>query len=106
MTTTEELVAQVNKVLDDIGIDMDGLFETFDVSSISYRLGENLSLLQGLEEELSRRVGGEVTPSTGGMGKRDRDPPTSSGSTRRNATGFWPLRGSARPSLPTRWPSL
>ncbi len=31
MTTTEELVARVNKILDDIGIDMDGLFESFDV---------------------------------------------------------------------------
>ncbi len=73
MTTTEELVAQVNKILDDIGIDMDGLFETFDVPSISYRLRENLSLLQELEEELSRRVG-EVTPAVKGMTKRDRDP--------------------------------
>ena len=73
MTTTEELVAQVNKILDDIGIDMDGLFETFDVPSISYHLRENLSLLQELEEELSRRVG-EVTPAVKGMTKRDRDP--------------------------------
>ncbi|NJE76075.1 DUF530 family protein [Thermococcus sp. ES12] len=73
MTTTEELVAQVNKILDDIGIDMDGLFETFDVPSISYHLRENLSLLQELEEDLSRRVG-ETTPSVKGMGKRDRDP--------------------------------
>ncbi len=73
MTTTEELVAQVNKILDDIGIDMDGLFETFDVPSISYRLKENLSLLRELEEELSRRVG-ESTPAVRGMDKRDRDP--------------------------------
>ncbi|NJE42026.1 DUF530 family protein [Thermococcus sp. GR6] len=73
MTTTEELVAQVNKILDDIGIDMDGLFETFDVPSISYRLKENLSLLQELEEDLSRRVG-EVTPSVGGFDKRNKDP--------------------------------
>jgi len=73
MTTTEELVAQVNKILDDIGIDMDGLFETFDIPSISYRLKENLSLLQDLEDDLSRRVG-EATPSVMGMGKKDRDP--------------------------------
>ncbi|NJE47224.1 DUF530 domain-containing protein [Thermococcus sp. GR7] len=73
MTTTEELVAQVNKILDDIGIDMDGLFETFDVPSISYRLKENLSLLQELEEDLSRRVG-EATPSVGGFDKRNKDP--------------------------------
>ncbi|NJE04602.1 DUF530 domain-containing protein [Thermococcus sp. M36] len=73
MTTTEELVAQVNKILDDIGIDMDGLFETFDVPSISYRLRENLSLLQELEEDLSRRVG-EVTPSAGFSDRKNRDP--------------------------------
>lgn len=73
MTTTEELVAQVNKILDDIGIDLTGLFETFDVPSISYRLRENLSLLHELEEDLSRRVG-ETTPSTGALSKRERDP--------------------------------
>ena len=73
MTTTEELVAQVNKILDDIGIDLDGLFETFEVPSISYRLRENLSLLQELEEDLSRRVG-ETTPSMSGLSKRERDP--------------------------------
>ncbi|WP_297068949.1 DUF530 family protein [Thermococcus sp.] len=73
MTTTEELVAQVNKILDDIGIDMDGLFETFEVPPIAHRLKENLSLLQGLEADLSRRVG-ESTPAVRGMDKRDRDP--------------------------------
>jgi len=73
MTTTEELVAQVNKILDDIGIDMDGLFETFDVPSISYRLKENLSLLQELEEDLSRRVG-ETTPSAGFSDRKNKDP--------------------------------
>ena len=73
MTTTEELVAQVNKILDDIGIDLAGLFETFEVPSISYRLRENLSLLQELEEDLSRRVG-ETTPSMSGLSKRERDP--------------------------------
>ncbi|ASJ09310.1 hypothetical protein A3L11_08740 [Thermococcus siculi] len=73
MTTTEELVAQVNKILDDIGIDMDGLFETFDVPSISYRLKENLSLLQELEDDLSRRVG-ETTPSAGFSDRKNKDP--------------------------------
>ncbi|QDA31688.1 DUF530 domain-containing protein [Thermococcus indicus] len=73
MTTTEELVAQVNKILDDIGIDMDGLFETFDVPSISFRLKENLSLLQELEDDLSRRVG-ETTPSAGFSDKKNKDP--------------------------------
>ncbi|WP_457750478.1 DUF530 family protein [Thermococcus sp.] len=73
MTTTEELVAQVNKILDDIGIDLAGLFETFEIPSISFRLRENLSLLQELEEDLSRRVG-ETTPSLKGISKRDRDP--------------------------------
>ncbi|AFL96113.1 hypothetical protein CL1_1918 [Thermococcus cleftensis] len=73
MTTTEELVAQVNKILDDIGIDMDGLFETFDVPSISLRLRENLSLLQELEDDLSRRVG-EATPSAGFSDRKSKDP--------------------------------
>lgn len=73
MTTTEELVAQVNKILDDIGIDMDGLFETFEIPPISYRLRENLSLLQELEEDLSRRVG-ETTPSLRGLDKKNKDP--------------------------------
>ncbi|WP_297419007.1 DUF530 family protein [Thermococcus sp.] len=73
MTTTEELVAQVNKILDDIGIDMDGLFETFHLPSIAYRLKENLSLLQELERDLSKRVG-EVTPFTSITGEKNRDP--------------------------------
>ncbi len=73
MTTTEELVAQVNKILDDIGIDMDGLFETLHIPSIAYRLKENLSLLQELEEDLSKRVG-EATPSTGFSDRKNRDP--------------------------------
>ncbi|ASJ07149.1 DUF530 family protein [Thermococcus pacificus] len=73
MTTTEELVAQVNKILDDIGIDMDGLFETFDIPSISLRLKENLSLLQELEEDLSKRVG-EATPSADFSDRKNRDP--------------------------------
>ena len=73
MTTTEELVAQVNKILDDIGIDMDGLFETLHIPSIAYRLKENLSLLGELEEDLSKRVG-EATPSAGFSDRKNRDP--------------------------------
>lgn len=73
MTTTEELVARVNKILDDIGIDMDGLFESFDVPTVYYRLKENLSLLQELEKDLSRRVG-ETGLSVAGLSKKDRDP--------------------------------
>lgn len=73
MTTTEELVARVNKILDDIGIDMDGLFESFDVPTLYYRLKENLSLLQELEKDLSRRVG-ETGLSVAGLSKKDRDP--------------------------------
>lgn len=59
MTTTEELVAQVNKILDDIGIDMDGLFEDIENSLplIVFNLEKNLSLLREFEDELSRRVG-------------------------------------------------
>ena len=73
MTTTEELVAQVNKILDDVGIDLAGLFETFDLPSISYRLKENLSILQEMEEELSRRVG-DGGSSLSVVSKRERDP--------------------------------
>ncbi|WP_394325319.1 hypothetical protein [Thermococcus sp. JCM 11816] len=35
MTTTEELVAQVNKILDDIGIDLGELFQDFDPRQVS-----------------------------------------------------------------------
>lgn len=73
MTTTEELVARVNKILDDIGIDMAGLFEEFDLPSIAFYLNRNLSLLQDLEDELSRRVG-ETTPSVRGLDRANRDP--------------------------------
>ncbi|WP_297458516.1 DUF530 family protein [Thermococcus sp.] len=73
MTTTEELVAQVNKILDDIGIDVTGLFERFHVPTVAYRLRENLSLLGELEEDLSKRVG-EATPSAGFSDRKNRDP--------------------------------
>ncbi|NJF24763.1 DUF530 family protein [Thermococcus sp. Bubb.Bath] len=73
MTTTEELVAQVNKILDDIGIDMAGLFEEPNIPVLSYTLQKNLTLLSELEGELERRVG-ETTPSTGGVSEKSRDP--------------------------------
>ncbi|ASJ00735.1 DUF530 family protein [Thermococcus gorgonarius] len=73
MTTTEELVSQVNKILDDIGIDMAGLFEDFDVVELAYTLKKNLSLLSELEEELERRVG-ESIPTLHSMDKKSRDP--------------------------------
>ncbi|ASJ02962.1 hypothetical protein A3L09_06670 [Thermococcus profundus] len=73
MTTTEELVAQVNKILDDIGIDMAGLFEDFDVPTLSYYLNRNLSILSDLEEELERRVG-ELPSSPTSYDRKNRDP--------------------------------
>ncbi len=73
MTTTEELVAQVNKVLDDIGIDMAGVFEEFNIPALSHTLQKNLALLSELEGELERRVG-ETTPSPGGISEKGRDP--------------------------------
>ncbi|WP_010478700.1 DUF530 family protein [Thermococcus zilligii] len=73
MTTTEELVSQVNKMLDDIGIDMAGLFEDFDVVKLAYTLKKNLSLLDEMEEELERRVG-ELIPALHSMDKKSRDP--------------------------------
>ncbi len=73
MTTTEELVARVNKILDDIGIDMAGLFEKFSIPSLIFYLSRNLLLLQDLEDELSRRVG-ETAPSVRGLDRLSRDP--------------------------------
>ncbi|MDV3104381.1 DUF530 family protein [Thermococcus waiotapuensis] len=73
MTTTEELVSQVNKMLDDIGIDMAGLFEDFDVVRLAYTLKKNLSLLDEMEEELERRTG-ELIPTLHNMDKKSRDP--------------------------------
>ncbi len=73
MTTTEELVARVNKILDDIGIDMAGLFEEFEPLPTVFYLNRNLNLLRDLEEELSRRVG-ETTPSVRGLDRANRDP--------------------------------
>ncbi|HIP89816.1 MAG TPA: DUF530 domain-containing protein [Thermococcus paralvinellae] len=73
MTTTEELVAQINKFLDDIGIDMAGLFEDLDVPSLVSHLNRNMEILKNFEEELSRRVG-ETVPSVRVMDKKERDP--------------------------------
>ncbi|NPA47219.1 MAG: DUF530 domain-containing protein [Thermococci archaeon] len=73
MTTTEELVARVNKILDDIGIDVQGIFRDMDdVRGIVYQLRRNMTLLQELEEELQRRVGDRVPYS--GRSSKDRDP--------------------------------
>ncbi|NJE07531.1 DUF530 domain-containing protein [Thermococcus sp. M39] len=73
MTTTEELVGQVNKILDDIGIDMAGLFESFDIPSLVFYLNRNMEILRDFEEELSRRVG-ETVPSVRGIDKKEKDP--------------------------------
>jgi len=73
MTTTEELVAQINKFLDDIGIDMAGLFEDLDVPSLVFHLNRNMEILRDFEEELSRRVG-ETVPSVRGLDKKEKDP--------------------------------
>ncbi len=73
MTTTQELVAQVNKILDDIGIDMAGLFENLDIPTLVFYLNRNLEILKEFEEELSRRVG-ETVPSVRGIDKKEKDP--------------------------------
>jgi len=73
MTTTEELVAQVNKILDDIGIDMAGLFENLNVPELVYRLNRNLAILGELQEELERRVG-EIPSAPASYDKKNRDP--------------------------------
>ncbi|BAD84986.1 hypothetical protein, conserved, DUF530 family [Thermococcus kodakarensis KOD1] len=73
MTTTEELVAQVNKILDDIGIDLGELFQDFDPVRLALTLNRNLSLLEELEEELERRVG-EGGPSVPMGDRKNRDP--------------------------------
>ncbi|AIU70736.1 hypothetical protein TEU_10540 [Thermococcus eurythermalis] len=73
MTTTEELVAQVNKILDDIGIDLGELFEDFDPVRLAHTLLRNISLLNDLQDELERRVG-ETAPSARFMDKKSKDP--------------------------------
>ena len=73
MTTTQELVAQVNKVLDDIGIDLDELFQDFDPVKLAIALNKNLSILEGFEEELERRAGDSIS-SLPTWDKRNRDP--------------------------------
>ncbi|WP_297536164.1 DUF530 family protein [Thermococcus sp.] len=73
MTTTEELVARVNKILDDIGIDLSELFEDFDPVRLARTLSRNVSLLSDLQEELERRVG-ETAPPVRFTDKRSKDP--------------------------------
>ncbi|WP_297062340.1 DUF530 family protein [Thermococcus sp.] len=73
MTTTEELVARVNKILDDIGIDLGELFENFEPVRLAYTLTRNVSLLSDLQDELERRVG-ETAPSVRFMDKKNKDP--------------------------------
>ncbi len=72
MTTTEELVARVNKVLDDIGIDVQETFSDLsNVGRIVYELRKNEEILKELEEELQRRVGNSVPYPHGRAGERD-----------------------------------
>jgi len=73
MTTTEELVARVNKILDDIGIDLGELFENSEPVRLVLTLRSNLSLLDELEEELERRVG-EIAPAVRFPDRKNRDP--------------------------------
>lgn len=72
MTTTEELVSKVNVLLEDLKYSMDGLFKA-SPAELAFHLSSQLKTLQGLEEELERRVGVSV-PSTSFISKKDRDP--------------------------------
>jgi len=72
MTTTEELIAQINRVLDDIKINMSRLFENFDLLYLVFNLNRNLAFLKDLEDELSRRV--SETLSYKMSSKKERDP--------------------------------
>lgn len=73
MTTTEELIAQINRALDDIKINMSRLFENFDPLYLAFNLNRNLTILKDFEDELSRRVG-DTHSYTGALSKRERDP--------------------------------
>jgi len=73
MTTTEELIAQINRGLDDIRIHTNRLFENFDPRYLAFNLNRNLMVLRGMEDELSRRVG-ESRMYAGSLGKKERDP--------------------------------
>ncbi|HDD31071.1 MAG TPA: hypothetical protein ENF72_00385, partial [Thermococcus litoralis] len=72
MTTTEELIAQINRVLDDIKVNMSRLFENFDLLYLVFNLNRNLAFLKDLEDELSRRVGETLSYTM--SNKRERDP--------------------------------
>lgn len=72
MTTTEELIAQINRVLDDIKVNMSRLFENFDPLYLVFNLNRNLAFLKELEDELSRRVGETLSYKI--SSKRERDP--------------------------------
>ncbi|ALV62975.1 Uncharacterized protein ADU37_CDS12760 [Thermococcus sp. 2319x1] len=72
MTTTEELIAQINRILDDIKINMGRLFENFDPLYLAFNLNRNLAFLKDLEEELSRRVSEALSYTM--SSKRERDP--------------------------------
>ncbi|CAB49518.1 DUF530 family protein [Pyrococcus abyssi] len=73
MPTTEELIARINKILDDISIDVPGLFESFDVPKIFFTLRNQMESLKELEEELERRVG-ELGPTPIFKEKKSKDP--------------------------------
>lgn len=73
MPTTEELIARINKILDDISIDIPGLFEDLDIPKIFLTLKDQLESLKELEEELERRVG-ELGPTPIIKEKRSKDP--------------------------------
>ncbi|AFK23025.1 DUF530 family protein [Pyrococcus sp. ST04] len=73
MPTTEELIARINKILDDIAIDTPGLFEDLDVPKLFFTFRTRLEMLKELEEELERRVG-ELGPAPIFKDKKSRDP--------------------------------
>ena len=73
MTTPEELIAQINRALDDIKINMSRLFENFDPLYLAFNLNRNLTILKDFEDELSRRVG-DTHSYTVALSKRERDP--------------------------------
>ncbi|MDK2869709.1 MAG: uncharacterized protein PWP39_944 [Pyrococcus sp.] len=72
MPTTEELIARINKILDDIAIDTPGLFEDFDVPKLIFTFKSRLETLKELEEELERRVG-ELGPTPIIKDKKSKD---------------------------------
>ncbi|ASJ16426.1 hypothetical protein A3L04_04710 [Thermococcus chitonophagus] len=73
MPTTEELIARINKTLDDIAIDTPGLFDDLDVPKLFFVFKNRLEVLKDLEEELERRVG-ELGPAPIFKDKKSKDP--------------------------------